>query len=297
MAITEEKRKQNSLNALKKANIKIKKKYEDNVKKYYLNPKLCLCCKKIIEYSKKSKNKYCSSKCRAKEINPTKGRNRTELEKFNISSALKGRKMTEQQKINISNRNCNKGKKMSESQKKLISKSLKKYYLNNPEVSKRHADFMKLKGHSKETREKMSKKRSEYLENVGQSGFKNIKNYNCKNILDEEFIVRGTWELKFAQWLNSKNIIWKRKIYFNYYDGEINRTYIPDFYILKENIYVEVKGYFKELDKKKMKLVVNQNNIKIMMCFKRHINNLNNYKNLDELFCQTEMLKNSDSLK
>jgi hypothetical protein len=54
----------------------------------------------------------------------------------------------------------------------------------------------------------------------------------------------GTWELKFAQWLDSVKINWvrtKNKFQYNF-DGKL-RFYTPDFYLPDNDLYVEIKGY------------------------------------------------------
>lgn len=125
---------------------------------------------------------------------------------------------------------------------------------------------------SNDTKEKLSIIRSKILEEKGVGGFKNIKWYKIKNILGEEFIVRGTWELEVARWLNFKNLVWVRKIYLSYTDDDnIKRTYCPDFYLLKYNLYIEVKGYFSQADRNKIKKVKIQNDIKLICLFEKHI--------------------------
>lgn len=54
----------------------------------------------------------------------------------------------------------------------------------------------------------------------------------------------GEWEVNFAKYLDSKNIIWERPTkYFDYeYEGE-NHKYYPDFYLPAYDLYIEIKGY------------------------------------------------------
>lgn len=54
----------------------------------------------------------------------------------------------------------------------------------------------------------------------------------------------GTWELKYAIYLDSLNIVWERPIEcFSYvFDGKVSK-YTPDFYLPDEDIFVEIKGY------------------------------------------------------
>ena len=80
--------------------------------------------------------------------------------------------------------------------------------------------------------------------------------------------VQGTWEKKYAEWLNEKQIPWTktRTIKFNWTDDQgITRISYPDFYLPETNEYIEIKGFmwkdeFRSLDdKRKMELVLEQN--------------------------------------
>jgi hypothetical protein len=83
--------------------------------------------------------------------------------------------------------------------------------------------------------------------------------YSCKNLNDEEFLVRGTWELNVAKQLNAQNILWTRDKKIEFLDLNGNQhTYTPDFYLPKTDEYIEVKGLFPEADKQKMDLVKEQ---------------------------------------
>jgi hypothetical protein len=126
---------------------------------------------------------------------------------------------------------------------------------------------------SNEVKEKLSLIRSKIIEEQGKGGFKNIKWYKIFNIEKEEFILRGTWELKIANLLNDNNILWIRKIYLNYIDNKIKRTYCPDFYLPKYNLYLEVKGYFSIKDKDKMNKVIKNNKINLVIINSKMINN------------------------
>lgn len=54
----------------------------------------------------------------------------------------------------------------------------------------------------------------------------------------------GTWELEFAIFLDNLKVDWKRnKNRFQYHFENKDRYYTPDFYLVKECFYVEVKGY------------------------------------------------------
>ncbi len=117
---------------------------------------------------------------------------------------------------------------------------------------------------SEETKRKLSKIRSKFLEEKGGGGFKHIEWHEVENIDGEVFNTRGTWERDVAKLLNDEDILWKRKMYFKYdkeEEQEKIRTYTPDFYIPENGLYLEIKGYFSEKDKRKLKLVRNQNDI------------------------------------
>ncbi len=126
---------------------------------------------------------------------------------------------------------------------------------------------------SDEQKKKLSLARSKNLEELGVGGFKNIKWYKINNINDEEFIVRGTWELKVAEILNSNNILWIRKIYLNYIDNnQVVRTYTPDFYLPNYNRYLEIKGFFSDEDKIKLNLILEQKKIYLLLIRGNNIN-------------------------
>lgn len=56
--------------------------------------------------------------------------------------------------------------------------------------------------------------------------------------------LHGTWELKYAQYLDANDIKWIRnKDTFKYIFDDKERLYTPDFYLLDSDEYVEVKGY------------------------------------------------------
>ena len=118
---------------------------------------------------------------------------------------------------------------------------------------------IKIKGHphSKETKEKLSKIRSKYLDSC-QAGFQDVKWYKIKNINDDEYVVRGTWQLNVAKKLNELNILWIKNKRLSYLLQDIKRNYNPDFYLPNINEYIQVKGYFSSKDKNKMNSIVQQ---------------------------------------
>ena len=154
----------------------------------------------------------------------------------------------------------------------------KKLGLPNPIVSEETRKKLSLtnkgKKHSKESREHLSEVQSKLLEEKGNGGFLDVKYYDLKNINNEDFKVRGTWELKYGIYLNNKNILWKRKVYLKYENEGILKTYSPDFYLPETNEYIEIKGFFSDYDKEKMKLVDEYNNIKVIVLQKKDLENI-----------------------
>jgi len=56
--------------------------------------------------------------------------------------------------------------------------------------------------------------------------------------------LHGKWELAYAKWLDQNRINWRRpKEKFPYEFEGLNGYYIPDFYLIDEEIYIEIKGY------------------------------------------------------
>lgn len=71
--------------------------------------------------------------------------------------------------------------------------------------------------------------------------------------------------------MNSMKINWVKPTTSNhclkYIKEGVKKTYTPDFFLSKYNVYLEIKGYWWGDDKDKMRLVINQNpevNIKII---------------------------------
>ena len=102
------------------------------------------------------------------------------------------------------------------------------------------------KKHKTSSLDKISEARVKYLDKTkGWCEWFNIFN-------GEEYIkVQGTWEKKIAYYLTNNNILWKRGL-LKYL--EVKR-YIPDFYLPEYDMYIEVKGWWKNSD------IIKMNNI------------------------------------
>lgn len=78
--------------------------------------------------------------------------------------------------------------------------------------------------------------------------------------------MHGTWELKYAIDLDSKNIRWvKCKESFGYIFEGKSRKYTPDFYLSETNEYIEIKGYKTEKDDAKWSQFPKDKVLKVLM--------------------------------
>lgn len=187
-------------------------------------------------------------------------------------------------------RSCANGHVVDEGTKRKISASVKAYNESHPKAPSTHQIKLvcevcgktyyhmhrRTKTCSDECkRELQSRIRSRNIETKGGGGFLDVKWYDIKNIEGATYKVRGTWELKYAQFLNSRGILWNRDLNFSYRrKNDIKRTYIPDFFLPVENRIVEIKGYFSEKDQLKLALVEAQNAVQIEILFKEDLERL-----------------------
>lgn len=59
--------------------------------------------------------------------------------------------------------------------------------------------------------------------------------------------------------MNCLGILWIRNKRVPYIKDGVRHYYIPDYFIPEKDSYVEVKGYFDDAGKQKMRLVLEQN--------------------------------------
>ncbi len=97
----------------------------------------------------------------------------------------------------------------------------------------------------------------EAVKNYPDSYTKNNVVGRVKNIEYNGIKLKGSWELIFAKWLDSNNIVWKHEYKSFEYEWNGTRLYFPDFYLPDLDFYVEVKGYETERDRCKWKVVNN----------------------------------------
>lgn len=115
-------------------------------------------------------------------------------------------------------------------------------------------------------------------------GWSHCKYFEVFNLTTNEIVkVQGTWQLKYAEYLNQNNISWirSRKVNLKYrlHQDDYLHTYYPDFYLPDSDQYIEIKGRYQQEHKIKMKKVIQQNNDKtIIMLFKQDLEVLLNQK-------------------
>ena len=67
-----------------------------------------------------------------------------------------------------------------------------------------------------------------------------------------EVFLDSSWERKYAEYLDENKINWKRNTTrFPYIINNKESYYIPDFYIVDEDTYIEIKGFKTKLDETK----------------------------------------------
>jgi|APSaa5957512535_1039671.scaffolds.fasta_scaffold35462_2 hypothetical protein len=64
--------------------------------------------------------------------------------------------------------------------------------------------------------------------------------------------VQGTWEQKFAMFLEERKIEWERCKPWKYTIKDKEKHYTPDFFLPELNLFIEIKGYWWGNDKEKM---------------------------------------------
>jgi hypothetical protein len=80
---------------------------------------------------------------------------------------------------------------------------------------------------------------------------KYFSNFDAK-----EVDLQSTWELKVAQWLDNNNIRWSRpskRISWFSQSLQKNKTYLPDFYVVDHDYFIDVKNPIK-MEQDKIKL-------------------------------------------
>jgi hypothetical protein len=147
-------------------------------------------------------------------------------------------------------------------------------YKNGSSCIKRHClDCKKIisrgsKGRCKTCSSKIHSQRMIGINNPFYGKIPQYKTYYYKNIL-----MRSSWEVKYAKYLDKNNIKWDYEPKF----FELGyTTYTPDFYLPKTDEYIEIKGWWRDKSLLKFKLFKKlYKNIKITVLNKNDLMKLN----------------------
>lgn len=186
------------------------------------------------------------------------GKKHTEKTRKSISTTLKGRKREITplflESVTRANRNP---EKINRIRLKNTGRKL------SPEAIQKRTATRKASGKicSAETREKRSislkktyAKRGDLIviQRMKHSGHKKFLYTNSGNVVIK---MRSNWEVSYAKYLDSKNIIWQYEPkQFKLSNG---KRYWPDFFLPVLNEWHEVKGYMTSIAKEKMTLFAN----------------------------------------
>lgn len=166
----------------------------------------------------------------AKSADWCRGKTKETCKKIRIaaekkSKTLKGRKLSEENKknIGISNSKALKGRKLSKEHKDSIRNGLKKYY--------------------------QTKEAEDMLKNRIIQG-KTFRFYN--HFTKDYDNLRSNWERSFCEWFVDNNIDYRYEYKsFTLSNGTI---YIPDFYLINEMCFYEIKGFGRDKNMNKVEL-------------------------------------------
>ena len=143
-----------------------------------------------------------------------------------------------------------KRKACSVEQKKKISLAVKKFYIDKKPTGI---------ASSPEKEEERKRKISESMKkNTNAGGLRlgsgrGIKTWYLSHIAGNVYL-RSSYELEYAKYLDAMNIKWKQNTEsFIYIWKNDKHKYYPDFYLIDENLYIEIKGYETEKDIAKWK--------------------------------------------
>lgn len=121
-------------------------------------------------------------------------------------------------------------------------------YPGREEKNKKISKASSLKRHSNETKQKLSDLIKEKVRNGSwHFSFSRSRTHDYNGIK-----LHGMWEVKYAEFLDANKIEWRRpdeKFKYNF-EGKVS-YYTPDFYLIKEEVYIEIKGYKTRKDEAK----------------------------------------------
>lgn len=139
----------------------------------------------------------------------------------------------------------NKGLELSDEYKKTISEAL--VGKSKGVASSKEAELLR--------KEKISKtmKSNPNAGGLREGSGRGVKQWYKSHIAGLVYL-RSSYEIRYARWLDENNINWlANKEGFKYEFEGIIRTYYPDFYLIDENTFVEIKGFKTSKDDAKWK--------------------------------------------
>ena len=100
------------------------------------------------------------------------------------------------------------------------------------------------------------------------------RNQKDNKLVYKNIVMRSSWEIKYAQYLDENNIKWEYESKIFRLD-KLNKSYIPDFYLPKTNEYIEIKGYMRPEAQEKINQFKNQyNEVKLTILFEQDLKQL-----------------------
>lgn len=112
---------------------------------------------------------------------------------------------------------------------------------------------------SKETRQKMRECKIGKYDGKNNPRYGKVpptKRYYYNSPLHGKICFRSSWELKYAKYLDSHNILWYYEI--ETFELSNEMTYTPDFFLIKENKFIEIKGFMRHKDQEKINKFLEQ---------------------------------------
>ena len=111
---------------------------------------------------------------------------------------------------------------------------------------------------TKEQRQKLSNTISKKVaDGTWHYSFSKVRTKVYESKENGDVKLMGSWEYEFAKYLDENNIKWKRPKEKFYYEFEGLKKgygfYNPDFYLIEENLWIEIKGYETDKDRAKWK--------------------------------------------
>jgi hypothetical protein len=213
------------------------------------------------------------------EKHPFYGKHHTEESKKKMSDSLRGRILTEETKNKIAI-SC-KGINMGEKNGMYGMTGEKNHYYG--------------KKHTIEELQKMSENRKGKCVGIENCRFGKppAKGTGCgkgsyviRSSDNKSIYVRSTYESRFVNELEKRNILWEYERRFDL--G--GTTYLPDFYLPKYDLYIEVKGYLSEISYIKLLKFINLYNYISLKVFELHdIELLESGESIEN--CGTELLE------